>query len=54
MDAKANFIDTIEREEIYNALVELMNQVNKDATGDRLIPMNLNGLFEVFDQVREF
>lgn len=54
MDAKANFIETIEREEIYNALVELLDQVNKDATGDRLTPMNQDALFEVFDQVREF
>ncbi|WP_413372223.1 hypothetical protein [Paenibacillus taichungensis] len=56
MEAKANFIDTIEREEIYNALVELLDQLESQPGIDQTsaIKVNRKELDEVFERRRVF
>ncbi|KOY16358.1 hypothetical protein [Paenibacillus xylanivorans] len=56
MDAKANFIETIEREEIYNAFVELLDQLESKPGMDQTtaIKVNRKELEEVFERTRDF
>lgn len=56
MEAKANFIETIEREEIYNALVELLDQLESQPGIDQTsaIKVNRKELDEVFEHRRDF
>ncbi|WP_223868890.1 hypothetical protein [Paenibacillus sp. UASWS1643] len=56
MDAKAGFIETVEREEIYVVLAELLNQLqeNLELHQDDLIKVNHEELYEVFDRLRDF
>ncbi|MHA7579490.1 hypothetical protein ACX12E_03760 [Paenibacillus vandeheii] len=56
LDAKANFIETMEREEIYNALVGLLDQLESQPGMDQTtaIKVNRKELGEVFERPRDF
>lgn len=56
LDAKANFIETMEREEIYNALVGLLDQLESQPGMDQTtaIKVNRKELGEVFERHERF
>lgn len=56
MDAKTGFIETVEREEIYVVLTELLDQLNEqlELHQDDSVKVNHEELFEVFDRLRDF
>ncbi|MFC9709789.1 hypothetical protein ACFTRD_16755 [Paenibacillus sp. NPDC056933] len=54
MDAKTGFIETIEREEIYVVLMELLDQLEQELGQDSAIEMNREEIYEVFDRMRDF
>ncbi|OMF15237.1 hypothetical protein BK131_10140 [Paenibacillus amylolyticus] len=56
MDAKTGFIETIEREEIYVVLTELLDQLqqNLELRQDDSFKVNHEELYEIFDCLRDF
>ncbi|WP_440109554.1 hypothetical protein [Paenibacillus sp. QZ-Y1] len=54
MDAKAGFIETIEREEIYVVLMELLDQLEQKLGQESTIEIHREAVYEVFDYMRDF
>lgn len=56
MDAKTGFIETVEREEIYVVLTELLDQLQQhlELRQDDWVKVNHEELYEVFDRLRDF
>lgn len=56
MDARTGFIETVEREEIYVVLTELLDQLQQhlELRQDDSVEVNHEGLYEVFDRLRDF
>lgn len=53
---RPTFIETVEREEIYVVLTELLEQLQQhlELRQDDLVKVNHEDLYEVFDRLRDF
>ena len=54
MDSRSNFIFTEEREQIYEALLQIFNAVDEKRQAAGADPVDRNALTEVMDEVRDF